>query len=86
MYQKIGVNYEIITDFDVLRVPAEFNRFLSLMPLEEKKHHQLLNQADQLREIINRSVNTDGLSEEEKKQEEKRKRNDVYHKQGIRFF
>ena len=86
MYQKIGVNYEIITDFDVLRVPADFNRFLSLMPLKEKKQHQLLSQADQLREIINQSVNTDGLSEEEKKQEEKRKRNDVYHKQGIRFF
>lgn len=86
MYQKIGVHYEIITDFDVLRVPAEFNRFLSLMPLEEKKQQQLLSQADQLREIINRSVNTDGLSAEEKEKEEKRKRNDVYHKQGIRFF
>ena len=86
MYQKIGVHYEIVTDFDVLRVSAEFYQFLLLMPLEESERQQLLSKADKLREMINQSVNTDGLSEEEKEREEKGKRNDVYHKQGIRFF
>ena len=86
MYQKIGIQHEIITDFDVLRVPSEFKKFLSLMPLEEKEQQRLLNKAVKLREIINQSANTVGLSEEKKAQEEKRKRNDVYHKQGIRFF
>ena len=86
MYQKIGIQYEIITDFDVLRVLSEFSRFLSLMPFDERKRQQLLNQANKLREIVNQSTNTAGLSEEEKTQEEKKQRDNVYHKQGVRFF
>ncbi len=31
LYQKIGIAYEIVTDFDVLRVSSEFNKFLLLM-------------------------------------------------------
>lgn len=30
LYQKIGVAYEIVTDFDVLRVSSEFYKFLTL--------------------------------------------------------
>jgi len=86
MYQKIGIQYEIITDFDVLRVPSEFNKFLSLMPLEEKMRQQLLSYVNKLREIINQSVNTAGLPEKERAEKEKKQRDDVYHKQGVRFF
>lgn len=86
MYQEIGIQYEIITDFDVLRVPSEFNRFLLLMPLDERNRQQLLTYANTLREMINQSANTVGLSEQERAEEEKKKRNDVYHKQGVRFF
>ena len=38
------------------------------------------------RETVNRSVNTDGLSEKEKAQKEKEQRDCVYHRQGIRYF
>ena len=86
LYQKIGIGYEIITDFDVIRKPSEFYRFLSLMPLDDRERQKMLNYAIKLRDEINGAVDTDGLSEEEIKSAQKQKRDEVYHKQGIRWF
>lgn len=86
LYQKIGIEYEIITDFDVLRVPSEFYQFLLLMPLDESERQRLQNYAGKLRENINNSVDTNGLTEEQVKSEQKKKRDEVYHKQGVRYF
>lgn len=86
LYQKIGVKYEIITDFDVLRQPAELYSFLALMPMQEKERQRLQNYAVQLRDIVNNSISTDGLDEDAIKTAQKAKRDDVYHKIGVGFF
>lgn len=86
LYQKIGVAYEIVTDFDVLRVSSEFYKFLSLMPIEDKKQQKIKNHAEVLRKIVGGSVDVAGLSEKESEEAKKKKRDEVYHKQGIRFF
>ena len=86
LYQKIGIAYEIITDFDLLRQPSEFNSFLSLMDMPEKERQKLIQHANMLRDLVNNSVNVDGLSEEEAKDAKKKKRDEVYHKLGVSFF
>ena len=86
LYKKIGIDYEIITDFDILRVPSEFYSFLLLMPLEDKDRQRLQNYAAMLREEINAAVDTNGLTPEDIKLAQKQKRDEVYHKQGIRYF
>lgn len=86
MYQKIGVGYEIVTDFDALRVSSEFYKFLSLMPMDERKRQKIKDYAEKLREQINGSVYVEEMPEEEAEEARKEKRNYVYHKQGIRFF
>lgn len=86
LYQKIGVKYEIITDFDVLRQPAELYSFLALMPMEEKERQRIQNYAAQLRDIINNSINTDGLDDDAIKAAQESKRDEVYHKIGVGFF
>lgn len=86
LYQKIGIAYEIITDFDLLRQPSEFNSFLSLMDMPEKERQKLIQHANMLRDLVNNSVNVDGLSEEEAKDAKKKKRDEVYHKLGVDFF
>ena len=86
LYKKIGIDYEIITDFDVLRVPAELYSFLLLMPLEERDRQRFQNYATRLREEINAAVDTNGLTPEEVTLAQKQKRDEVYHKQGIRYF
>ena len=86
LYQRIGVKYEIITDFDVLRQPSELHSFLALMPIQEKERQQIQNYAVQLRDMVNNSINTDGLDAEAIKATQKAKRDDVYHKSGVAFF
>lgn len=86
LYKKIGIAYEIITDFDALRVTSEFNKFLELMPLEGKERQRLQNYAQKLRELVDKDVDASGLTEERKKQAQKVKRDEVYHRQGIRYF
>lgn len=86
LYYKIGVSYEIITDFDVLRIPTELYKFLLLMPITERHRQKIQNYANKLRCIVDDSVDVQGLSEEESNKAKQRKRNEVYHKHGIRFF
>lgn len=86
LYQKIGISYEIVTDFDVLRVPAEFNRFLSLMPIKDRERARIINYSNKLRDLVDNSVDVKDMSEKEVKDAKKEKRDKVYHKQGLRFF
>lgn len=86
LYKKIGVRYEIIVDFDILRVTSELNSFLSIMEFDDKEKDKIKLYADRLRKIIDDSVQTEGLDEKEIEGLRKSKRSEVYHKQGIRFF
>ena len=84
LYHRIGVNYELITDFDVLRQPTELSRFLRLMPFDEHKKSLIINYADEMKEKINNSIKADGLVDPEAAK--KSERDKVYHRRGIRFF
>ena len=56
------------------------------MPIEEKEKQRIKSYAEKLREIVDKSVNVDNLTDEKAEELKKEKRNVVYHKQGIRFF
>lgn len=86
MYQRIGINYEIIVDFDVIRKPEEFQKFLSLMPFDERRRQRLISYSNNLRDIVNNSVSIEGLSSDEAKQKQKAQRDKVYHEIGVPFF
>lgn len=86
LYQKIGVAYEMITDFDVLRVSSEFYKFLALMPMEEKERQKIKHYAEVIRKNVDDSVDVNGMEEKKAEEVKKEKRNEVYHKQGVRFF
>ncbi len=86
LYHEIGIEYEIIVDFDVLRDSTEFYKFLKIMPLKEKERQRYKVYAEKMREIVNDSVEKEGLSEEELNEIQKKKRDEVYHKQGLSFF
>ncbi|MDD5927388.1 MAG: AAA family ATPase [Firmicutes bacterium] len=86
LYQALEIEYEIITDFDAIRVSKEFNSLLSVTPFKEKEKQKMVSYSNKLREMINESVDVDGLSEEEAEKKKKNKRDDVYHECGISFF
>lgn len=86
LYQKIGVGYEVVTDFDVLRVSSELYKFLAIMPIEEKEKQRIKSYAEKLRKIIDSSVDINGMSKEEAEKARKEARTEIYHKKGVRFF
>lgn len=86
LYKEIGIDYEIITDFDVIRIVSEFRKFLDITSLKEKQKRRLESYANQLRDIINKSVDITGLSNDEIIAKQKIKRDEVYHKCGVSFF
>lgn len=86
LYQALEIEYEIITDFDAIRIPKELNELLSLTAFEDKEKNKILSYSNKLREIINESVSVDGLSEDEAEKKKKRERDKVYHECGISFF
>ena len=86
LYKELGITYEMITDFDVLRISSELSTFLDLMPLDDKYKQRLLNSANKMRQKVNDSVNVDGLEAKEADNKRKAMRDEVYHKQGVIFF
>lgn len=86
LYQKIGVNYEIIVDFDVLRVAKEFSNFLSLMKISSEEINHFINYSNSLRKIVESSIDITGMTEEDIKKEKEKIKDKAYHKKGIRFF
>lgn len=86
LYQKVGVSYEVVTDFDVLRVSSEFYKFLAIMPIEEKEKQRIKSYAEKLREIIEASVNVNGMSKDEAEKARKEVRDEIYHKKANSFL
>lgn len=87
LYKDIGIDYEIVGDFDILRIPKELNNFLSLMSLNEIEKQEIIKQCEQWRESVNESAEIDvSMLPEEKEKIKKQCRNEVYHKQGISYF
>lgn len=86
LYKEIGIDYEIIVDFDVIREVSEFRKFLEITSIDEKQKKRLESYASKLREMINNSVDVTGLTSDEAKNKQKSKRDVVYHKCGISFF
>ena len=86
LYQKIGINYEVITDFDVLRVNEEFNKFMNMMDLDEDEKQNYRRYIGELRNQIDREVVTEGLDEEKKKEVLKKQRDKVYHQMGLEYL
>ena len=62
LYQKIGINYEVITDFDVLRINV------NMMDLDEDEKQNYRRYIGELRNQIDGGVVTEGLDEEKKKE------------------
>jgi len=86
LYQKIGIKFEMITDFDIIRIPSEFQKFLDLMPLTDRDKQRYLSYSNKLREVVNTSVDTDGKTEDEIKSAQKLARDKVYHECGLAYF
>lgn len=86
LYKAIGIKYDIICDFDIIRKSDELRNYLTVTDLEENKINTIVNYAEELRTIINKSVDVSGLSENEIKTKQKMQRDEVYHKEGVRFF
>ncbi len=86
LYKDLGINFEMIADFDILRVPSELSPLLELMPIEEKEKQRFIDYAVKLRQQVDNSVEVDGLPEKEAESKKKAKRDDVYHSQGVSFF
>ena len=86
LYQKIGIKYEMITDFDAIRKPSEFQKFLDLMPLTNKEKQRYISYSNKLRETVEASVNTEGKTEDEIKSAKKSARDKVYHECGLSYF
>lgn len=86
LYQEIGVKYEIITDFDVMRVSHDLSNFLKLMPMEQSEREKIIKYADNLRSIIENSIDISGMADEEVEKHRKKIRDEVYHKIGINYF
>ena len=86
LYKKIGIAYEIIADFDLLRDPSELTPFLQLMELSETDRQKVIRFVQKLRTTVNNSVNVEGLSQKEGEGKRKDKRAEVYHKVGVSFF
>lgn len=86
LYDKIGIAYEIITDFDVLRVNDEFNEFLNIMKLDETTKQQYRKYIGELRTKIEGDVSTEGLDEEARKHALKAQKDKAYHELGIAYL
>lgn len=86
LYQKIGISYEVITDFDILRVNDEFNKFLNIMNLSEVDKQKYRSHIAQLRTRIEEGIPNEGLNQEKKKEALKLQRDKVYHEMGLSYI
>ena len=85
LYGKIGVPYEIIVDFDILRKNEEFNNFLKVFNLSLEEKNKYLDCCVKLRDLINSKVGG-GLTEEEKNKAQRKERDRVYHELGVPYL
>lgn len=83
MYKAVDIKYEVITDFDILRVNEEFNKFMKKMPIEENEKQKYRDYIVKLRAKIDEEIDTKGMDDEKKKKILKENRDKVYHREGI---
>lgn len=86
LYKDIGINFDIVCDFDILRVSSELSSYLKITDLDEKEKSKIVNYADKLRINVNNFVGVSGITDDEKESIQKSMRNEVYHKKGVRYF
>lgn len=86
LYENIGVPYEVIIDFDILRDSREFNKFLNMMDLDEKTRQKYRNYCIQLKKLIDSEATIEVATENERKDILRREGDKVYHKIGISFL
>ena len=86
MYKAVGIRYEVITDFDILRVNDEFNKFIKKMSIDESERQRYRGYIGKLRDKIDEEINADGMDADEKKKALKANRDQVYHQEGIRHL
>lgn len=86
LYQNIGIQYEVITDFDVLRKNDEFNKFLKKMNLDEEVKQRYRGYIIELREFIESQVDITGLDKEAQKDVLKKAKDKVYHEWGLNYL
>lgn len=85
LYKTIGVKYEMIFDFDIMRKPDEFKTVLSLTSYSEKEKQKIKAYSEKIKNVINDSVKILEPKKDVRKAQ-KKKRDDVYHKEGVSFF
>ncbi len=86
LYKALGIGYEIISDFDAIRVPSEFKDLLKLVSEDEREIQRIKSYSEVLRDIVDESADIEGLSEEDANKVKKERRDKVYHEQGVSFF
>lgn len=87
MYQKIGVQYEIVTDFDVLKNTEELTPFLQLMSITESERGKIIRYSQELRKQIEENIDKEKYrSNNSEKDSIKKQVDEVYHRQGISSF
>ena len=86
MYKAVGIRYAVITDFDILRVNDEFNKFIKKMSIDESERQRYRGYIGKLRDKIDEEIDADGMDADEKKKALKANRDQVYHQEGIRHL
>lgn len=86
LYREIGVAFEVLVDFDILRNPQEFTQLMSKVGVPSEISSKFSQHSSRLRDQVNGSVEKgiSGLDKIENKQKDARDK--AYHKEGIRWF
>ena len=83
MYKAVGIKYEVITDFDIVRVNEDFNKFIKIMSIEENEKQRYRKYISELRYSIEGEIDTEGMDDDTKKKVLKENRDKIYHQEGI---
>lgn len=86
LYREIGVAFEILVDFDILREPKEFTKLMTSIGIPIEMSSKFSQYAAQLRVQVDNSVKEGNLSSDEIESKQRKVRDKVYHKEGIRWF
>lgn len=78
IYKKIGIKYEIIVDFDILRKSDDFKKFINIIDIDDTTREKYYQWANELRSYIDNEVSL--VIDDDKKKEQ---RSIKYHKEGI---
>lgn len=87
IYRSIGIKFEVVVDFDILRVGKELKGMLEAIGYgEDRIINHAVDYANKLRALIDESIDKTSLQEKELEDACKKKRDKVYHELGASFF